>query len=115
VDFGDNAWVGKGQDDKYNSVKDVQYDIDGLESGMQIAKGGKVVQDHSTVKKDMGAGIFPGFRNVHTIFSDTGGTLDLADLVLIDELRFGFLLLWFILFWFHRIGLGIVKGLNLYA
>ncbi len=71
------------------------------------------MQDHSTVKQDMCTGIFPGFRNVHTIFSDTGGTLNLADLVLMDELRF--LLLWFIVFWFHRIGLGIVKGLNLYA
>lgn len=115
MDFGDNAWVGKGQDDQYNSVKDVQYDIDSLESGMQIAKGGKVVQDHSRVEEDMGAGILPGLGDVHAVFGDTGGTFDFADLVLMDELRFGFLLLWFILFWFHRIGLGIVKGLNLYA
>jgi hypothetical protein len=34
VDFVDDAWVGKGQNNQYNSVKDVQYDIDSLESGM---------------------------------------------------------------------------------
>jgi hypothetical protein len=106
VDFGYDAWVGKCQDYQDNSVEYMQDDIDDLKGGIQIAKGGKVVQDHSAMKQDMGASIFPRLRDVHAVFGDTGGALDFTDLVFVDDLWFGIGFLLLFLFWFHRIGLG---------
>ena len=51
--------------------------------------------------------ILPRLRDVHAILGDTGGTFNLTDLILMNDLWFGIVMLVIILFGFHTIAIGI--------
>ena len=75
---------------------------------MQKPKRRIVVQYHPTMQQNMSPCIFPRLRNVHAIPSSTGRAFDLAHLVLVNDLLRDVLVIWFVLFWFHSIGIAML-------